>query len=101
MICGQNYWKIPSIFFSKVEDWRPTKNVLLYWSFSRKIHIHIENLSNSHFNQSEFASNFLNRCFSELFKLGACKISQQGYWFLFRFRKHACCKKLIKLINEN
>ena len=48
-----------------------------YRSFSRKIHIHMENLLNGYFYYSSFISNFLNRNFQELlFVAGERKINK-------------------------
>ena len=48
-----------------------------YRSFSRKIHIHMENLLNGYFYYSSFISNFLNRYFWELlFVAGERKINK-------------------------
>ena len=48
-----------------------------YRSFSRKIHIHMENLLNGYFYYSSFISNFLNRYFQELlFVAGKKKINK-------------------------
>ena len=47
-----------------------------YRSFSRKVHIHMENLLNDYFCYSFFISNFLNRYFQELlFVAGESKIN--------------------------
>ena len=60
-----------------------------YRSFSRKIHIHMENLLNGYFYCSSFTTNFLNRCFLRTPICSWWKNNQQNLSTLIKSRQQS------------